>query len=379
MELKESREKIDKINEEIIRLFIERMNVSLDVAKYKSEHGLPVFDAAREREIIARVRSSVPRELAGYAAELFSSLMRMSSAYQRSAIHGPGDLSDRIKDALERTPKIFPTEGVVACQGVEGAYSQLACLRLFSYPTIEFVPRFEDVLKAVDSGECRYGVLPIENSSFGSVSEVYDLMKRYRFFIARSIRLRIAHNLLAKKGAKLSDIREITSHSQAIGQCSRFLSSLDGVKITECRNTAVAAKTVAESERSDIAAISSRECASLYGLSVLDSSISDSDNNYTRFICVSREMEIYPGASRISMITELEHSPGTLHAMLSRFATLGLNLTKLESRPIPGRDFEFKFYFDLEASVYSDELLALLDDLARTNESFVFLGSYTEI
>lgn len=379
MDLKECRKNIDRIDDEMVRLFVERMEVASEVAAYKREHGLPVLDQNRERDVIRAVREKAPPYLAGHVANLFQNIMSMSRYIQHAADAPRGKLVPMIRAALEETPKLFPQEAVVACQGVEGAYSQIACQKLFRYPKINFESSFEGVFQAVENGTCRYGVLPIENSSYGSVSDVYDLLKRYRAYIVRGLRLRIAHSLLAKPGVELSDVREVFSHQQALGQCGRFLWGHGEIKAIECANTAVAAKIVAESERRDIAAISSRECAPLYGLSILSSSVSDSDSNYTRFIVISKTLEIYPGASRLTMMTELSHRPGSLALLLARFASLGLDLTKIESRPIPGSDFEFKFYFDLDASVYSEDVLSMLAALEAEPEPFEFLGSYTEI
>jgi chorismate mutase/prephenate dehydratase len=194
----------------------------------------------------------------------------------------------------------------------------------------------------------------------------------------RALKLRISHQLLAKPGVTLGEIKQIYSHEQAIGQCGDFLRAHPEITVTSCANTAMAAMLVAQSQRQDVAAISSKECASLYGLKSLSSTISDSEFNYTRFICIAREMEIYPGASRMSMMMELPHHPGALNELLSKFAMLGLNLTKMESRPILGSDFEFKFYFDLEASVHSEGVLALLSELEAENCTFEFLGSYAD-
>jgi len=169
------------------------------------------------------------------------------------------------------------------------------------------------------------------------------------------------------------------SHEQAIGQCSEFLREHKDIKITVCENTAMAAQMVANSDRTDLAAISSKNCADLYGLTVLNSSIQNSEINYTRFICISKELEIYPGADKISLMLTLPHCPGSLYTTIAKFAALGLNLTKLESRPIPGKDFEFMFYFDFEASIYSEEVIRLLCDLEAGPDQFEFLGSYSEI
>ncbi|MDR2701411.1 MAG: hypothetical protein LBB72_03160, partial [Spirochaetaceae bacterium] len=232
--------------------------------------------------------------------------------------------------------------------------------------------------QAVDGGLCRFGVVPLENSSAGSVNEVYDLMNRYRFYIVRSVKLPITHTLLAIPGAKIDDIKEVFSHEQAIRQCSRFLKSWNGVKITECANTAMAAKQAANSGRTDVAVISSRDCAELYGLQVLSFNIQNTDNNYTRFICISKKPEIYPGAQKTSLMLALKHKPGSLYHVLAKFYAHGINMNKLESRPISGQNFEFLFYFDIDTPVISDELKQVLAELEQETDMFSFLGTYQE-
>ena len=238
---------------------------------------------------------------------------------------------------------------------------------------------FDAVFSAIGKGLCRYGVIPLENSTAGSVNSVYDLMMRHNFSIVRSLRLKVDHSLLAKPGVKLSDIREIYSHEQAISQCTEFLHSLPGVKVIPCENTAVAAMCVSGSERRDIAALSSRSCMNLYGLECLRESVQDKGNNYTRFICISKDLEIYPGADRTSLMAVLPHEPGSLYKLLARLNALGINLNKLESRPLPDRDFEFMFYFDLDSSVYSPQFMQLMGELSGICERFNYLGSYSEI
>ena len=204
-------------------------------------------------------------------------------------------------------------------------------------------------------------------------------MKNYRFHIVRSIKLKVDHSLLVLPGTELKDVKEIFSHEQAIGQCSEFLKAHPGIKVTVCDNTAAAAKMLHESGRHDAASISSAGCANLYGLKKLDTRVQNTDGNFTRFICISKKAMIFPGADRISLMLSLPHRPGSLYSLISKFSVLGLNLTKLESRPIAGSDFEFMFYFDIEASVYSPAVLALLDELSDSPELFVFLGSYSEV
>lgn len=379
LNLENIRKDIDDIDSELTALFKKRMEKSLEVSRFKRENNLPVFSDSREKEILHKVSQQIGEPFDGYARLLFNTIFDASRSCQNNFLARRSDLADRIEKALEETPKIFPNKAVVACQGVQGSHSQAACEKLFEVPSIMYFNSFEGVFNAVEKGLCQYGILPIENSSYGSVGTVYDLMQNYNFHIVRSIRLRISQNLMAKAGTKMSDIREIVSHEQAIGQCGEFLKSLKDVKITVCENTAMAAKMVAESDRNDIAAISSKECVDLYGLEILKTHIQVSDNNYTRFICISKKMEIYPGANRISLILSLPHVPRSLYHTIAKFAALGVNLTKLESRPIPGSDFEFMFYFDLDASIYSPELINLLSELENQPESFVFLGCYNEV
>jgi chorismate mutase/prephenate dehydratase len=306
-------------------------------------------------------------------------LFELSRSYQGKRNLIPSPLRQQITDSIHNTPKLFPNSPMVACQGVEGAYSQIACEKIFKSPSIMYFKNFDGVFNAIEQGLCKYGILPIENSTAGSVNKVYDLMIKHNFSIVRTFRLKIDHNLLAKPGTKLSDIRTIYSHEQALNQCSEFLSTLPGVKVIPVENTAVAAQMVSNSTDNTIAALSSRACATLYGLSTLASSVQDKDNNRTRFICISKELEIYPGADRTSVMMVLPHRPGSLYSVMARLNTLGINLTKLESRPLPDREFEFMFYFDLEISIYSEEFIELICELDEFCEEFKYLGSYSEV
>lgn len=379
LDLTKLREEINETDEQIVELFKKRMNIAAGVAEYKKERGLPVLDAARERALLERISVMAGEEFGGYARTLYHTMMDVSKAYQQTKLNPESSIYNEILDALETTPKLFPDRARVACQGVEGAYSQIATEKLFELPSIRYYPTFDSVFTAIEHGECRYGVLPIENSTAGSVKKVYELMLNHRFYIVKSVRLKIDHNLLAKRGTKLSDIKEIISHEQAISQSAAFLRSLPGVKVTVVANTAIAAKTVAESGRNDLAALSSRFCAELYGLDTLAEAVQDMDNNYTRFICISKSPEVYPGADKISLMLVTPNKPGALYHVLSCFNALGINMTKLESCPIPDRDFESMFYFDFTVSVYSDTLKRLLCELESRSEKFRLLGAYSEM
>ena len=379
MELKDLRNQIDNIDDELVQLFTKRMAISAQIADYKKANGLPIYVPAREREILQDVAEKAGPEMANYTRVLYSMLFELSRSFQKKRNSQLTQLYKNITHSIEHTDKLFPQAPMVACQGVEGAYSQIACEKMFKAPFIMYFKNFEGVFNAIEQGLCQYGILPLENSTAGSVKKVYDLMISHNFSIVRTFRMKIDHNLVAKPGAELTDIKEIYSHEQAINQCSTFLSTLSGVKIIPVENTAVAAKMVSESGRTDVAAISSRYCEELYDLENLADSIQDKGNNRTRFICISKSLEIYPGSDKTSIMMVLSHKPGALYKVLARMYVLGINVIKLESRPIPDRDFEFMFYFDLETSIYSEEFVQLMCELDDLCEEFKYLGSYTEV
>ena len=378
MELSEIREKIDAVDDQLLDLFLQRMDLSEEVAAYKNEHHLPILNKERERAILAKVTEK-SGEKERYAYHLFSTLFELARSRQAELIDAPTKVGAQIRAALADMNEVFPQTGLVACQGVEGANSQVACDRLLPRGNIVYVKTFQAVVSAVESGLCKFGVLPIENSSNGSVRAVYELLQDHNLTIVRSTRLCIRHELLALPGVKMGDITEIYSHEQAIGQCSKFLNSLNGVRVIPCDNTAAAAKMVAERGDRHVAAISSHPCAALYGLETVSDEIQDSDNNYTRFICVTKDPVIYAGASRISLIIACDNKPGALYEILSKLAALGINMTKLESCPVTGRNFEFIFFLELEASVQAPGVLPMLEELERSCEGFHFLGNYAEI
>ena len=378
MELTEIRANIDRIDAELLRLFLERMELADRTAEYKAAHNLPILNREREREILAKVTEDAgDRER--YAYHLFATLLELSRSRQAELVSPPAKVTAYIEAALAGGGEIFPQTGLVACQGIEGGNSQAACDRLLPRGHIVYVKTFQAVASAVESGLCKFGVLPIENSSNGSVRAVYDLLQDHKLSVVRSTRLHIRHELLALPGVKLSDITEIHSHEQAIGQCSRFLNGLNGVRVIPESNTASAAKSLSGSGNHHAAAISSHACAALYGLECVSDRIMDSDNNYTRFICVSKDPAIYSGANRISLIIATENKPGALYDVLSKLAALGVNMTKLESCPVSGRNFEFIFFLELEASVKEPGVLSMLEEMERSCESFQFLGGYAEV
>lgn len=378
LDLGHLREKIDRIDKEMVALFAARMQVSSDVAEYKRSVGMAVTDPAREAALLDRIEESSPVEFKKYARTLYTDILSLSRAHQHAKLGADSPLTRSIAKAIETTPKSFPKTATVACQGTAGAYSCAAAKKLFDAPDIRHYPHFSDVFEAIEQGECRYGVLPIENSTAGSVTEIYDLLSRHRFFVVRALKLSVDHHLLAKRGAKIEDITEIVSHKQALMQCDEFLKAHPGIKLTPMENTALAAKYAAECD-GHVAAIAGGECASLYGLDTLSCGICNSKSNRTRFICISKSLEIYEGADKTGLILTLPHKAGSLSRLLKRFDAFGINLTKLESRPVPERDFEFRFYFDLIAPANTEALYGLLAELDGEQEAFRYLGTYHEL
>lgn len=379
MDINELRNRIEPIDSELLKLFTERMEIAEQIGKYKAENGLPINDKTRERSILSRVTEN-SGELELYVYQFFNNLFQISKARQREVTAVPSPLRATIETALKNGNDFFPKSGTVAIQGIEGSNSQAAAEKMFPRGSLTFVKSFDAVFDAVDSGLCKYGILPIENSSYGSVRAVYDLLRKRNYYIVGSTKLHIRHELLAKPNASLDDIKTIYSHEQAIGQCSQFLASLsEHVSVIPCSNTAVAAKKAAESNDLSVAAISSHSCTNIYGLVSLNDNIRNSDNNYTRFICIAKEPQIFAGANRISTIISCSNTPGALYEILSNLSVLGINMIKLESCPVSGSDFEFIFFLDFDASVKEPGVIALLEELERVCEHMTFLGNYSEI
>ena len=378
MKLDELRLKINQCDDDIVKLYGERMALVKEVAEVKKSEGIPTENTEREKAIINRVTATLPDELKLYAKQVFETIFSTSKAYQTGIINTESPARKLIEEAL-LNQEAFPISATVACQGIAGAYSGIAAEKLFSIPNVMYFKDWNAVFEAVEKGLCAYGVLPIENSTAGSVNKVYDLLQKHNSYIARCVKLRVSHALLAREGTTIKDIKEIVSHEQAINQCASLIKSLGDVKITRCDNTALAAKLVSERNEKGVACLSSRECAGIYGLKVLGTDVQDNGDNYTRFIAVTKRLKIFEGAKKISILVSLPHETGSLNKLLNRFSTLGLNLTKLESRPIGSSPFEFAFYFDFEADIRRQDVQNLIAELDNRCDKFVFLGGYEEI
>ena len=377
VDLAESRARIDEIDAHIIDLFQRRMRISRDVAAYKKATGMQVFDKAREDAKVARARELADDEFKDYMAPLFDLLMEMSRSYQDNILAHDTQLA---RDARVVGRAEFPASARVAVQGVLGAYSHIAATELFNEPEVSFLSTWEDVCDAVESGAAEFGVLPLENSTAGAVDRVYALMRSRGLFIVRAATMRIEHDLLAKPGVSLEDVHEVFSHEQALRQCEGFIAGLPGDAVASVRaNTAMAAQAVANSPRRDVAAISSAACARIYGLDVLAHDIQDEGDNYTRFVCVARKPALYGAPTTSSFLIVTPHIAGALHRVLARLATLGINMTKLQSRPIPGREFEFMFYVDVQCVPGDEAFDAMSRQIPTLCEVCRYLGSYEEV
>ncbi|MBR2384809.1 MAG: chorismate mutase [Clostridia bacterium] len=377
MSLEELRKQIDEIDDKISDLYVKRMEVCKQIGIEKANLGSSVNVAEREKAVVNRITNGKSDDMKRYLKLLYDTIFFQSKNYQGNFVKSKSETANALRQILSSNRESFPVSATVACQGVNGAYSGEATEKLFDISDVTYFKTFEGVFNAVDKGLCEYGVLPIENSNAGSVSQVYDLMKKYNFYIVKSVRVQISHALCAKKGVKLSEIKTVYSHGQALMQCAEHLKNL-GVETIEVENTAVAAKMVAESKDRTIGAICSDACAEIYNLCALERAMQDNGNNFTRFICISKNLKVFKGADKISVMTSLANKSGSLNKMLSRFSALGLNLTKLESRPIANSQFEFMFYFDFEGDIESEDVLNLLGELENSSDKFVFLGSYKE-
>ncbi|MBQ9228473.1 MAG: chorismate mutase [Eubacterium sp.] len=375
MDLQELRKEIDEIDDALIPLLLRRMEVSRQVAEYKVKRGIPVLDQQREQAILDDVAAKCGEQ--GDAVKtIFSATMDASRALQHKLIGGGEQLRKEIYSAT-RCRTLTADGAAIACQGVDGAYSGRAAGKLFPDSPIRYYKQFEDVFEAVNQGKARFGIIPVENSTAGSVHESYDLIMKYRFYVVGAYDLTISHCLCAKPDTDFTDIEEVYSHPQALAQCNGFLKSfgLTGVNDT---NTAAAAKFVSESSKRNIACICSADAAKKHGLTVIKRNIQNVTHNTTRFIVISRELVIDEQADKISLIFSAPHTTGSLYRVLGRFSMTGLNLTKLESRPVANGKFDYIFYADVLGSVFDESTLDLFCALHDELPEFTFLGNYFE-
>lgn len=374
MDLLELRNQIDEIDQQIVRLYEQRMEICGQVAAYKIETGKKVFDKQREMEKLARVKSLTHNDFNSHGVEeLFEQIMSMSRKlqYQLLAQHGSmGRLPFIGVDELETK------KARVVFQGAEGAYSQAAMVQYFGDQIQSFhVDTFREAMSAIDEGSADFAVLPIENSTAGIVSEIYDLLVEFENYIVGEQIIEIHHCLLGVPGAKPEDIRTVYSHPQSLMQSGRFLSEHDWRQIS-MQNNAFAAKKVAQEQDKSQAAIASEYAAKVYGLDVLQYGINQEEGNSTRFIIVTNQKIFRKDAGKVSICFEVPHQSGSLYHMLSHFIYNNLNMCKIESRPIEDRNWEYRFFIDFEGNLADSAVKNALRGLRDEARNMKILGNY---
>ena len=376
MDLLEIRDRIDSVDEKIVKLFEERMNLCKDVAEFKIKNHKQVLDPTREKQKIEKIlkltKDEAYRQSSG---ELFRQIMAMSRKMQYKMLAEYGIMKDI---EFEETKQI-KREGVkIVYQGVEGAYAHEAALCCFGEDADTYhVPSWRDAMEEVKSGKADYAVLTIENSTAGSVTQVYDLLMEYDNYIVGELFLKVEHALIGLSGAKISDIKKVYSHPQALMQSEGYLYKHKSWQQISVSNTAVSAKKVLEDKDITQAAIASRHAAKIYGLNILEQSIQDNDLNTTRFVIVGRDKVYLHGADKISIAFEIAHESGSLYEMLSHFIYNNLNMTKIESRPIEGRNWEYRFFLDFTGKLGDAAVKNALRGLDEEAINFKILGNYT--
>lgn len=369
MDLNALRAEIDKLDRVILDSFEKRMNLCRNVALYKKENGMQIFQSGREKEIIKKVRSESPNDLKGATAALFTEIMDISKCLQQQAL-----LKDQ--DFIKSVPLNMNSGGKVGCQGTGGSNSETAARKLFKDNEIIFYNEFENVFSAVEKGEIEFGIIPIHNSTAGSVTQNYDIINKHNVFIARTVKVEITNCLAVKEDTKFEDIKKVYSHPQALKQCSVFLH--DGnYEPVESKNTATAAKYVSECEET-CAAICSENCAELYGLKILKKNISNVIPNFTRFICITKNFCLSDDAKTVSITLEIPNTKGSLYRLLTKFFVNDMDLEKIESRPIADGSFDVSFFLDFAGNVNDPNVRSLLVELADELCKFKFLGNYNE-
>ena len=375
MDLLELRNKLDGIDSEIVRLYEERMEVCGKVADYKIQTGKKVFDKVREEEKIAKVKSLTHNAFNSQGIEeLFEQIMSMSRKLQYQKLAASGSTG--------RLPFIGVDDLKVDCarvvfQGAEGSYSQAAMHRYFGDKVNCFhVDTFREAMSAIDEGSADFAVLPIENSTAGIVNEIYDLLVEFENYIVGEQIIPIEHCLMGLKGAKFEDIKTIYSHPQSLMQSAHFLSEHSSIQQISMQNNAFAAKKVLEDNDKTQAAIASEYAAQVYGLEILKKGVNDSDTNSTRFIIVTNQKIYAKDAKKISLCLELEHKSGSLYHILSHFIYNNLNMTKIESRPIEGRNWEYRFFIDFEGNLADGGVKNALRGLRDEARTMKILGNY---
>jgi chorismate mutase/prephenate dehydratase len=375
MDLKEIRKEIDDIDGKLVELFEKRMGLCRDVAEYKIETGMQVLDRKRETEKLAVLSEQASSEFTRYGVrELFTQIMSMSRKLQYELLADHGVVTGL---PFEMVPNLPKSRARVVYQGVEGAYSHAAALQFFGERTKLFnVRTWDDAMKALCAGTADFAVLPIENSSAGSVADIYDLLVKFDNYIVGETYVKVDHVLLGLPEASLSDIKLVYSHPQGLMQCSTYLDEHKEWTRHSTGNTALSAKEVKEAGDRSQAAIASEMAGNLYGLKILDGNVMNHKGNVTRFIVVASQKLYEASADKLSVCFETKHENAALYNMLSHLTYNGLNMVKLESRPILGRPWEFRFFVDFEGNLGDAGVKNALRGILEEANYFRILGNY---
>ncbi len=370
------RERITGIDARILALFEERMKAVEEVAARKAVSRQPVLDAHREREIADWARGAVPEGLGDSAEALLRTLTRLSRERQYEEVL-PLDFLWDLGRRIRTAPAAPPRTARVAVQGSQGSYAAQAAAAMYPDAALSHAPTWDAACLAAVSGDADLAVLPIENTTAGTVNEVYDLLLKHDLWIVRSATAAIRHCLAGKPGARAEDVRTVVSHPQALSQCAGTIRRR-GWATRTCENTAFAAAEVAASPDPSVAAIASREAAAVHGLVVLLDDVNDVDCNRTRFVAVSPTLAIAPDADRVGLVLKTPHQSGALASVLSVFADRGLNLAKILSRPVPDRPWEYRFYVDFQSPPRDPQAMRALYQFEQELPFLRFLGWYRE-
>ena len=375
LDLFETRDKIDEVDNQIIQLYLKRMILCEDVVKYKIENNRQIFDKERENRKIEKAVSMVDREFDKRAiSEIFEQLMSISRKMQYRIM---SEKMGTAKSSFIEIDKLNSKDAKVVFQGTEGAYSQIAMHRFFGEDVNSIsVATFREAMETLEAGFADYSVIPIENSSAGIVNECYDLLVEFENFIVGEQIIDVEHALLGTEDSTIEDINEVYSHPQALMQCEKYLDDHKGwIKYSEL-NTAIAAKKIKEGNDKTKAAIASVEAAKLYGLKILDERINYSSINSTRFVIISSQKVFLKNANTISICFELPHESGSLYHVLSHFIYNNLNMTRIESRPLKERNWEYRFFIDFEGSLVDESVKNAIRGLREETKQLRILGNY---
>jgi chorismate mutase/prephenate dehydratase len=376
VDLLESRIKIDEVDQKMVELFEYRMQLAMDIAEYKRSVGKPIFDATREEEKLSALSDLTKNEFNKKAvSDLFKQIMSMSRRLQYMLLDNLESLGFSSVDLLPSDK-----ETKVAFYGEKGSYTEQAMLEYFKSEVTDIpMETFGEVMQAIKEGKASYGVLPIENSSTGTLSDIFDLLAEYDNLIVGEHLVKIEHNLWGIPGAKIADIKKVYSHRQGLLQCSEFLKQHDDIKQIEGGSTAGSARRVLEEEDISQAAIASKRAGECNGLHLLQEAIHNEANNMTRFIIISNQKIYIRGAERTSICFELPHKSGSLYHMLSHFIYNNINMTKIESRPITGKAFAYRFFVDIEGGLDNPAVKNALHCISEEAIEMKILGSYIPV